>query len=181
MKKVVSVGLILLISAIAIQSFIPVTPVTDGYYKSQQRFWATTRSHTLEVAEAMPADKYNYQPTDTIRSFGAQMAHIAYSTRFLVDNFVMGKQVKFEDPDASKLSKAQIIKMLNDSFDKIGESMKKISDEQLNEMVEFPPGSGRKLTKADFFDFCRDHITNHRAKANLYIRMVGIKPPAYKF
>jgi len=172
-----SIG-VLLLALFTIQSF---KTFDNDFYTNQQIIWKTVKSAALEVAETMPADKYSYQPTDTIRTFGAQMNHIAYSTGFLLDMFIMGKPMKFEEPDASKLSKADIIKMMKAAFVRVDETMKSVSKEQLAEQVEFPPKSGRMLTKAMIFDFLRDHITNHRAKANLYIRMVGVKPPRYAF
>ena len=174
----VTIGIVLIIGLLTIQSF---TFYDNSFFQSQQTIWKTVKSAALEVAETMPEDKYSYQPTDTIRTFGAQMNHIAYSTGFLLDLFVKGKPRKFEEPDASKMSKAAIIESMNKAFTGVDALMKSISKEQLAEQVEFPPQSGRMLTKAQIFDFLRDHITNHRAKANLYIRMVGIKPPRYTF
>jgi len=39
--------------------------------------------------------------------------------------------------------------------------------------------SGNTVSRAFAFFYVQDHVTNHRAKANLYIRMNNIKPPAY--
>jgi hypothetical protein len=39
--------------------------------------------------------------------------------------------------------------------------------------------SGNTVSRAFAFFYVQDHMANHRAKSNLYIRMNNIKPPEY--
>ncbi|MCB0280521.1 MAG: DinB family protein [Calditrichaeota bacterium] len=174
MKAISVIAVITLI--LALQSFA--WKDTD-FYMQHKSTWEKSRETTLAVANAMPEEKYDYTPDGEVRTFGAQILHLAYSNQFIIDVFLNGKQVKFEDLDAAKLSKKEIIKYLNESYDHVMEAMKKIKKSELNEMVNI--GGGRQISKAEVFDFMRDHVTNHRAKANLYIRLNKIKPPAYAF
>ena len=45
----------------------------DGFLKH----WEVERGYTLAVAEAMPAEHYNFKPNPVQRSFGEQLIHLA--------------------------------------------------------------------------------------------------------
>ncbi|WP_455170237.1 DinB family protein, partial [Aegicerativicinus sediminis] len=84
-----------------------------------------TKTYTLELAEAMPADSYTLRPTDSVRSFGEQLAHIAISTQFLVDVLINDKPMPTPEEfgAAAKMEKeigadkAKCIAMLKESMD----------------------------------------------------------------
>ena len=48
-----------------------------------------------------------------------------------------------------------------------------VSQQTLNKQID--------TNKKEVFYFVQDHITNHRAKANLYVRIADIKPPGYGY
>ena len=41
--------------------------------------WGRAKVYTKEYLDAMPADKYNFRPVDSVRSFAEQMLHFAKS------------------------------------------------------------------------------------------------------
>src|SRR5690349_8506957 len=41
------------------------------------KHWVVERGYTLAVAEAMPADQYDFKPNPVQRSFGEQLVHLA--------------------------------------------------------------------------------------------------------
>ena len=175
------VGLLCLTVIIAAFTFKPSTSIKGGsaYADAHLPIWEVSKMHTLEVAEAMPEDKYGYRPSDASKTFAEQMVHMGYATKYLVNAFIKGEQGEFKEPSADGMSKAEIKKMVEEAFDYAMETMKGMTDEDLK--ATFPWREGREFTKSMGFNFIRDHITNHRAKANLYIRINEMKPPAYKF
>ena len=148
-----------------------------------------SKSYTLQIAEAMPADKYNFRPTDSVRSFGEQMAHIAMSSNFLVDMFVKGEPMPSQEDfaAASKMekemgtSKEACIKALTEAYDLVATTFENMSDEQLSEtfVVPFDP-SQPSFTKEKAFQFINEHNAHHRGQALVALRMQGIKSPDYK-
>ncbi len=134
-----------------------------------------SKMHTLEVLDAMPEDQFHFKPTDVNKSFGGQMVHIAYSLHLFTESMLLGNPVQPKEPDASKMTKAEIRQMMSDSYDNAIESLQGITEEKLAE--ELPRG----ITRGQGVIFALDHTTNHRAKANLYLRLNGIEPPNYKF
>jgi len=137
------------------------------------------KMHTIEVLDAMPEEQMDFKPTDVNKTFAAQMVHIAYATHYFSEAMLKGNRIKYEEPDASQLSKAEIRQMLADNFDEIIATMKELNDEDL--AVEMPFGPNKNITRGQAVIFAHDHVTNHRAKANLYLRLKDIDPPSYKF
>ena len=137
------------------------------------------KMHTLEVLDAMPEDQLSFKPTEVNKTFAGQMIHIAYSTHYFNEVMLKGNRIKYEEPDPGTMTKAEIRKMLSDNFDGIMETMKGLSAEDLE--TELPFGPNKTITRGQAVIFAHDHVTNHRAKANLYLRLNGIEPPNYKF
>ncbi|MDN5214528.1 DinB family protein [Fulvivirgaceae bacterium BMA12] len=139
----------------------------------------TAKTITLAVAEAMPKEKYTYKPMEISKTFGQQMVHIAYTITILEETHIQGKELAFQEPSAEGKSKEEIKNMLVKAFDQLIASAKAISSQDLKTPVNL--SDARVLSKQYVYVFIHDHLTNHRAKANLYVRMNGIEPPAYGF
>jgi uncharacterized damage-inducible protein DinB len=176
MKKVIFSVVILFISSLtfAQNQESPKTAFTKMYLP----VWLEARTHCLDVAKVMPENLYSYKPTEVSKTFAEQMVHIAHSIKLLTQRYVQGIDVKPNTPDASKMSKTQIIKLLEDAFDYTTKVIYTIEQKQLGETcVMFH--SGNTVSRAFALFYVQDHMANHRAKANLYIRMNNIKPPSY--
>lgn len=152
----------------------PKTPFTQMYLD----VWNTAAEHCLEVARAMPEDLYSYKPTEVSKTFGEQMVHIAHTVELLAQRYVQGMEVKPNTPDASKMTKAEILKLLENGLDYVREVIYTVEQEQLNETCVMYH-SGNTVSRAFALFYVQDHMNNHRAKANLYIRMNDIQPPEY--
>lgn len=152
---------------------------TFGFASKQAEVWALARDRTLEVAKAMPEEFYSYQPTPDVKSFGQQMAHIANSMRSMNNRFILGSRYDDFEKDASKVSKSELIEDLESAFNEVISTLVSMNDRSLQAAGKqhgaFP------LTKWQSFLFMQDHVTNHRAKAVLYLRLKGIDPPDYGY
>ncbi len=153
------------------------TPQTD-FTKMYLPVWLEAKAHCLAVANAMPEKLYSYKPTDVSKTFAEQMVHIAHTVELLTKRYVQGMEVKPNTPDASKMTKLEIIKLLEKGFDYTTNVINTITQEQLDETCVMYH-SGNTVSRAFAFFYVQDHMANHRAKANLYIRMNNIKPPEY--
>lgn len=148
-----------------------------------------TKAYTLEIAEAMPADKYTFKPHDSVRSFGEQLAHIGMSSKFLVSIFVNGDPMPGPEQFASMgamekemgASKEACIKAINEAFDMIMTTYEGMSEEDMNATfkVAFDPNQP-EFPKSKAFDFVNEHISHHRGQALVSLRMQGVKAPAYR-
>lgn len=173
MKRFTLLLLVLLVSTHTLSA------QSNSFAKAMLPIWENAKDRTLAVARAMPEDKYAYRPTAEVMSFGQQMAHIANSMRSMEFRFLKGLPWNQREPNASSMSKAQIIELLEGAFDEVIKTMNVLSETALLE-----PGKNfgsPPLNKEQSLLFMFDHITNHRAKAVLYLRMNQIRPPAYGF
>lgn len=138
-----------------------------------------SKQHTLEVLDAMPEDNFGYKPTEISKTFGGQMYHIGYTLKFFTHAMLKGEEMNYEEADASTMTKAELREMVAASYDELAMTVEGMGEEML--MEEIPFGPDKKITREQAVLFALDHSTNHRAKANLYIRMNDMEPPHYKF
>lgn len=151
----------------------------NSFAKANLPIWESAKSRTIAVAQAMPEAKYSYKPTADVMSFGQQMAHIANSMRSMEMRFLKGQSWNQREPNAANMSKAQIVDLLERSFDAVIATIRGLSEDDLDK-----PGKAfgtPPLNKEQSMLFMFDHITNHRAKTVLYLRLNGISPPRYGF
>ena len=152
----------------------PKTPFTKMYLP----VWQTATTHCLDVARAMPEDMYNYKPTEISKTFGEQMVHIGYTVELLTKRYVQGMEVKPDAPDASTMTKDEIIDLMEKGFAYVTTVVYEADQELLDETCVMYH-SGNTVSRAFAFFCVQDHMNNHRAKANLYLRMNNIEPPTY--
>ena len=152
----------------------PKTPFTKMYLP----VWQEAREHCLEVARAMPDSLYAFKPTPVSKTFGEQMVHIGYTIELLTQRYVEGKEVTPNAPDAASMTREQIINLIEKGFDHTTEVIFTIDQGQLDETCVMYH-SGNTVSRAFALFYVQDHMANHRAKANLYLRLCGIVPPEY--
>ena len=153
---------------------IPKTAFTKMYLP----VWEEAMEHCLAVATAMPDSLYTYKPTEVSKTFGEQMVHIATSTELLTKRYVQGMDVKPVRLDASTMTKADIIDLMKKGFAYTINVIYTIEQKQLDELC-IMYHSKNEVSRAFALFYVQDHLANHRAKSNLYIRMNGIDPPEY--
>jgi len=139
----------------------------------------------LEVADALPASKYNFSPESLnipgddfkgVCTFAAQLKHVAASNYFLWspltgDRLPEGLQ-DGNGPENVK-TKAEIIQFLKDSF-ALGH--KAAAALTLENVLQSPAGS--KSTRLHLAEFGVAHAFDHYGQMVEYLRMNGIVPPA---
>jgi uncharacterized damage-inducible protein DinB len=128
----------------------------------------------VSAAEAMPEDKYDFSPTQGefkgVRSFGAQVKHVAESNGYFFHDPT--KPMVDNRADIEKLkTKAEIVKALKDSFAEAHAYVDSITTE--NAFVTTSNG-----THAGMATFGIAHLMDHYGQMVVYLRMNGIVPPA---
>lgn len=146
--------------------------------------WANMKAYTVQIAEAMPASKFSYKPTDEIRDFGGQLKHISFSIYYMPGVFIEGKDLPF-DPnytDNAALvggSKDAIILLLKQRFDAIDQLVAGMSKKDLQSTVVLPFFDNKEVTKEELLVWIKNHTGHHNSQSIIYLRMNGITPPAY--
>jgi uncharacterized damage-inducible protein DinB len=127
----------------------------------------------LDIAEAMPAEKYGYKPTPEIYSFGDQLVHVAGIVQRFVDT---SKGAKTEAAHHAAMAKPEVIALLKKTFQSGQDTIAQLSDAQLLEPVKFPFGD-RTVTRFTYWQGPLYQIRNHQGQLVVYLRMNGIVPP----
>jgi uncharacterized damage-inducible protein DinB len=176
MKKVFTILLVVCFIQIggAQNDSIPKTEFTNMYLP----VWQEAVRHCLEVAESMPQELYSYKPTLISKTFAEQMVHIAAASKLLTQRYVQGMEVKPNTPAASQMTKQEILALMQKSFEYTTQTVLTLNQEQLDETCTMYH-SGNVVSRAFALFYVQDHMANHRAKSNLYLRMNGIEPPEY--
>ncbi len=142
--------------------------------------WDEAIKQILELAEAMPEEGYSFKPHDSVMTFAEQLVHIGGSSNFIANKYLMDTVPQSPEVNSAEMSKAEIAQFVESSLKQVGEVIKSMSDQQLlDEQVE--SFSGNKMSRLEGLLLTHDHLTNHKAKANLYVRISGNEPPKYRY
>jgi len=140
------------------------------------KHWSTAKNLALAVAEAMPAEDYDFKPNAEEMSFGQQITHIAQANFGYCSRLNNSKAPPAVRPEI--LDKAAVMKLAGDSFDYCSGIIANLTDQNLEELrgPEGRQSSVREVLLAVFA-----HMAHHRGQAEVYLRAKGIKPPTYTF
>lgn len=151
--------------------------------------WERAKAYTQEYLDAMPADKYNFRPVDSVRTFAGHMLHFSKANVGLV-TFATGAQNKsvqsifykrtFEESPTAQ-NKDSVVYYVNMSYDFVINAIKKADFTKLDEIVatdllRVP----RSATRLGWLLKAFEHQTHHRAQCTVYLRVAGIRPPGEK-
>jgi len=153
---------------------------TYNFVEGHAPVWNEAIAQVLELAESMPEDSYSFTPHDSVRTFAQQLLHIGGASIVIANLFLKDIQPEGppQDPEVD-MSKEEIIALVKQNLEETWDIMKSMSDEQLDEEVK--SFAGNAMTRREGLMFVHDHLTNHKGKANLYVRISGNEPPAYRY
>jgi len=136
----------------------------------------SAREYTLEVAKLMPGEKYSYKASPDEMSFGEQLLHISANMGWLCSNYLDGSDSPVSALDKKATGKKDIIAVVTRTYDYALKVLQLFNREQLSNKVNFFAGPMNKL---QIINLLNDHQTHHRGQLLVYLRLSGIKPPAY--
>jgi len=141
----------------------------------------------LGLAEAMPAEKYDFAPTagefKGVRTFAEQLTHLA-ADNYLLGAGILGEKApgglgKDERGPASIRTKPEVLTYLKASFAYMHRAAAAIDDRNspipTPEISPWPDGTATRLGLA--IEDCV-HTWDHYGQLVEYLRMNGIVPPA---
>jgi uncharacterized damage-inducible protein DinB len=139
----------------------------------------------VELAEAMPEDKYNFSPESLnipgsdfkgVRTFAVQVKHVAASNYFIWSPLTGEKvpeSIKDGNGPADVKTKADIIKFLKDSFALGHKAAATLTPQNM-----LQPPEHSKSSRLHLATFGVAHAFDHYGQMVVYLRMNGIVPPA---
>ena len=134
-------------------------------------------AYTLEIAKLMPAEGYAYKPSPGEMSFGQQLIHLCRNLGWLSSYYLANNaENPVSEADANLQRKDSIIALVSRTYDYALSKLNEFPVDRLSETVYFFAGPMNKL---QIINLLGDHQTHHRGQLNVYLRLNGIKPPAY--
>jgi uncharacterized damage-inducible protein DinB len=132
----------------------------------------------LQLAEAVPADKYAWRPAEGIRSFSESFLHVA------AGNFGIPRALGTARPEGlppgqefekQTSDKAEVIALLTQSFDHVRGAMDKVTGKDLDAAT--PLFGDTEWTRREVMFFLASHNHEHLGQLIAYSRMNGVVPP----
>ena len=138
--------------------------------------WQNAAEYTLELAESMPADLYDYRPCPECMTFSEQLLHMTHNMNWLGKRYLNAEPHSMTDFEEIT-EKEETIEILEEGLENAREAMGNITVEELDETVDFFAGP---MTNRQIMHLMHDHLTHHRGQLVVYLRLNGITPPRYR-
>lgn len=135
--------------------------------------WEDLKTAMMEFGDAMPAENFDYKPTEELRNFGEQLMHVASAHLFYMGNL---------DTDAARpdfgepVEKADVLQALSDSFDFGTAILSGQTDASLLEIVD--GGYLGESPRVRIAYMAMIHTRQEYGVMTVYLRLNDIVPPA---
>ncbi len=167
MKRTICLLLLLTANAVLAQEKNPVTSVVREILPRQQK-------NLVAAVEEMPADKFDYKPTEQQMPFGHLVLHIVESNNHLCSKIGDVPEIKAA-PLKESDGKEKLVAALKSSFEFCATALAKVEDAKLGDEVEL--FGGRKGPRAFALIALTNDWADHYSSAAMYLRLNGLLPP----
>ena len=136
--------------------------------------YARIKGNLLGSAEKMPEENYNFKPTDTVRSYGQIIGHVA-DAQYTFCSTALGEKNPGLNIEKTKTTKAELVAALKESVaycDKAYDTMTDASGAQMVKLFNF------EMPKLGALSINNMHDMEHYGNLVTYMRMKNIVPPS---
>ena len=164
------------VGLIALSIFSVITAFSQSQQKKDIIMWLDDASDKLvQLAEAMPQEKYSWAPAEGVRSFSEICMHVA-SANYFFPSLAGIKSETMIDQDMQKkvTDKKKIISMMKSSFEHVSKAIMDTPDANFDTMVKM---YGSDASTRSVFLLAVIHSHEHLGQAIAYVRSNGVTPP----
>ncbi len=155
----------------------PTQQQTPSLVTEVRNIFNPIKGHITKSAEQFPEDKYTFQPTPEVRSWARLIAHISDDNNGAC-SVLIGEQrpARLDDVDSSnsaanKMTKADLLKSLEDSFARCDKAFAAVTEANMKERN----GSRSKIGT---LIYNTSHINEHYGNLVTYMRLNNMVPPS---
>ncbi|HZI67827.1 MAG TPA: DinB family protein [Thermoanaerobaculia bacterium] len=127
----------------------------------------------LRSAERMPEENYGFKPTESVRTFGQILGHVADS-HYMFCSGALGEKRPAVKVEQTKTSKADLIAALKEALAYCDKAYDGLTDASAAQMV----GHGSGTPKLGLLTVASLHSIEHYGNLIVYLRMKNIVPPS---
>ena len=172
---------------------LPAAAQSGGFHREYLEELKVTSGHVLQLARAMPAEKYSWRPAAGVRSVGEVYMHIATGNYLLLDFAGVPLPKEYYQPvsvqgdqrgmaivrqdlqlEKSVTDKARVVEMLDGSLEAVRAAFPEAPFEK---PVRF---FGHDVTVRAIYLRILAHLNEHYGQSIAYARMNGVVPPGSK-
>ncbi|MEO7363094.1 MAG: DinB family protein [Gemmatimonadaceae bacterium] len=147
--------------------------------------WRTVRNNTIQIAEEIPADKYDFRASEDTMTVAELLSHMATNTLWGARvHFAEKKsaiamqefgefQAAARDASSKLTTKDLIVAALKENGEELARGLEGISDAALAEVVTLPGGD---KTRFEMLLGLKEHEMHHRGQLMVVERLLGIVP-----
>ena len=144
------------------------------------------RADTIQIANDIPAERYDFRPTPESRSVAEMLVHIAWLGTFdrrlhdesrldSLDGFDFSTLVaETRAREAEPRTKEEIIALLRTESERFIAWLEQLPDAILVERVAMPQGGS--MSRFELLLGTKEHEMHHRAQLTVLQRLVGVVP-----
>jgi uncharacterized damage-inducible protein DinB len=130
----------------------------------------------LDLAEAVPADKYSWRPGKGVRSVSEVYMHVVVANYFLPSFMGVPPPAGIDrSTETGVTDKAKVVAMLRQSFDNVRSVVLKTPDADLDKKVKV--FGGREMSERALIMTMGNHMHEHLGQSIAYARSNGVTPP----
>lgn len=139
-----------------------------------KQLYGMAKNNLVRAAEKVPEGDYSFKPTDSVRSFGQLVGHVA-DANYGFCSAVLGEKPPVSGIEKSKTSKADLVQAIKDSFAFCDKAYDGLTDATAGEKVKF---FGQERAKLVILEFNNMHDMEHYGNMVTYMRLKNIVPPS---
>lgn len=161
--------LVLLLAVSAFSAF------SQSQLKKDITFWIDDAgSKLVQLAEAMPQEKFTWAPAAGVRSFSEVCMHVAESNYYF-PTLVGAKPAAGLEKDLGKVTdKQKVVATLKSSLEYLRKAINATPDTSFEKMTTM---FGNQATYQSVFFLALSHVHEHLGQAIAYARMNSVTPP----
>jgi uncharacterized damage-inducible protein DinB len=156
--------------------------------KELAQSFRTVRKNTIQVAEDIPADQYDFQAAPGVKTVAQILAHIAVSPAWQIEAHTQripgvdfayfgARAPKVAADERALAAKNQIVEALERGGEEFASMVEKLTPDVLAESVAFaPPMQPSQKSRFEMLLGVKEHEMHHRAQLMLIQRLIGIVP-----
>ena|SRR5947209_5751357 len=174
MRRLIYVSLAAVLTTSAFAQSAEKNPVTSVLREILPR----QQNNLVAAVEEMPADKFNYKPTEQQQTFAHLVLHMTTSNMYLCSKIGGSAPPKQEQEMKESDGKDKLLTALKASFDYCNAAIDKMDDSKLGQTIE--AYGGRKAPLAWALIALTNDWADHYGGAAMYLRLSGLLPPTAK-
>jgi hypothetical protein len=173
MSVVVGLGVVLVASTASAQA--PAGGLKIGLAQGVQRSYNGIKTNLTEAAAKMPEADYSHRPSTEIRTYAGQLGHVAFWNYSFCSAAKGEPNPNTEDLENTKKTKAEVVKVLADSFAYCDPVYAALTDESALQLVK---QGQNEVARGAVLANNNSHNNEEYGIITVYLRTKNLVPPS---